>query len=648
MLFCAGEIIELKKHVFTRILSFILPYKKQFLIGSFFALLFSITNGITLYSVVPIFDTLSPGQGAYQIELKKNTAAGEKKEPGSLKERFIKIRNNAVNYINNLIKKIDKFTFLVYLFIFLFFIIIARIILELLSIYFIEYSGYGALRDLRQSLYRSLLQVPVSFFHRKKTGDLISKIIYNTGMISGVLSHQLRKFIINTFIVITHLGLLFYLNPALTTLALLALIITTVPIIFMGRAFRRYSKIEQEKVSELSSIIHETTDGIKIIKAFQMEDFQAKRFNKNAWKLFIKKVKKSLIDAARPHIIEIIASFFVVFLFIYGGTKILSGEYTTGEFLFFVLTFLFLMNPVKQIANMNNQVKQAEAAGVLLFEIIDTQREHELFGNKEPVHAIDARESPGKEIIIPNKEIRFDNLYFKYDSSKKNVLKDINFSVKAGTSTAIVGRSGVGKSTLMDLLARFYKPTQGRITIDNIDIASLPLRTVRNSIGIVTQDIFLFNGTIAENIAYGRKEISPDKITKAAKTANAHDFIMKMPEAYNSMIGEKGIMLSGGERQRIAIARAILRNPPILIFDEATSSLDTESERYVQNALEKLMINRTSFVIAHRLSTIIKADLIIVLEDSSIVEMGTHKELLNKKGIYRNLYDIQFNTKQDK
>lgn len=635
----------MNKTVFRRILVFILPYKKQFLIGSLFALLFSITNGITLYTIVPIFDTLSPGQGAYQIELKDKTGPAENYEPGSLKETFFRFRDSAVACINNQIKSIDKFTFLIYLFVFLFIIIIARIILKLLSIYYIEFSGYGALRDLRQTLYRSLLQVPVSFYHRKKTGDLISKIIYNTIMISGVLSHQLRKFIINIFIVITHLGLLMYLNPALTMLALSVLIIITVPIIFMGRAFRRYSKIEQEKVAELSSIIHETADGIKIIKAFRMEDFQVKRFNKHAWKLFIKKVKKSLIDTARPHIIEIISSFFVVFLFIYGGKKIISGEHTTGEFMFFVLTFLFLMNPVKQIANMNNQAKQAEAAGELLFEIIDTRREHELFDNKESVHADEDHRSLELDIIIPHKEIRFNNIYFHYDSSKRYILKDINFSVKAGTSTAIVGRSGAGKSTLVDLLARFYEPAKGSITIDGTDIAFVPLRTIRNSIGIVTQDIFLFNGTIAENIAYGRKEISPDKIIEAAKTANAHDFIMKTPEAYDSIIGERGTMLSGGERQRLAIARAILRNPPVLIFDEATSSLDTESERYVQNALERLMVNRTSFVIAHRLSTVINADLIIVLENAAIVEMGTHNELLKKNGIYRNLYDIQFNTK---
>jgi ATP-binding cassette, subfamily B, bacterial len=628
----------LKKSIFARILSYILPYKKKFIIGSLFAFLFSIANGLTLYSVVPIFDTLTPGQEKYQLKINEEEFNILKQQDlKSLKEKYISIKANLKLYVNRILIKIEKLNLLIYIFSLLLFLIIIRIILELSSVYYIGYAGYGAIRDIRESVYKSTIELPISFFHRRKTGDLISKIIYGSDLIAGALSNQLRKFVVNIFIVITHIGLLLYLNTKLTLMSFIALLIITIPIVFMGRIFRRYSKIEQEKISEISSIIHETIDGIKIIKVFRMEEFQISRFIKSAKTLFRKKFKKSMIESGRPHIIEIIASLFVVFLFIYGGTKTISGEHTKGEFIFFIFTFLFIMNPIKQIANMNNQIKQAEAAGAILFEIIDQKKENYLLTEN-----ILPDRSQKHNIIFPKDTISYNNISFKYPSSKKPVLKNISFTVKTGTTTAFVGASGAGKTTLLDLLPRFYESVEGSILIDQKDIKLIPLQKLRNSIGIVSQEVFLFNGTIAENIAYGEKEMALEDIIKSAKTANAHDFIMRMPDQYNSAIGEKGIMLSGGERQRIAIARSILRNPPILILDEATSSLDTVSERLVQEALDNLMRDRTSFVIAHRLSTIINADLIIVLENSSIVEMGKHEELLNQNGVYKNLYNIQF------
>ena len=634
----------MKKSIFIRIITFILPYKKEFIIGSLFAFLFSIANGLTLYTVVPIFDSLTPGQERYQIKLNAEEIQVLKKEVTSqFREKFILVKAKFKLFINEKINAVDKFKLLIFIFIFLFIIITFRIILELMSVYYIGYAGYGAIRDIRKTLYASTLELPISFFHRRKTGDLISKIIYSSDQIAGALSNQLRKFVINTFIVITHISFLLYLNLKLTLMSFIALLIITFPIVLMGRAFRKYSKIELEKISEISSIVNETIDGIKIIKSFQMENFQISKFIKNSRTLFLKKIKKSAIDFARPHVIEIITSFFVVFLFIYGGGKAIYGEYTKGEFLFFIFTFLFILNPIKQIANMNNQIKQAEAAGNVIFEIIDQEKE---FNNIIENKFIESTTNLLKinEIITPRKNISYCNISFKYPSAKKQILYNIDFNLEAGKTTAFVGKSGAGKTTLLDLLSRFYEPNEGSILIDGTDIRTFPIRAIRNSIGIVSQEVFLFNGTIAENIAYGNREISPEKITEAAKIANAHDFIIKIPDQYNSVIGEKGIMLSGGERQRIAIARSILRNPPILILDEATSSLDNESERIVQNALEKLLINRTSLVIAHRLSTIINANLIIVLDKSTIVEIGTHEDLIKKNGVYKNLYDIQFNV----
>jgi ABC-type multidrug transport system fused ATPase/permease subunit len=630
----------LKNSIFARIITFILPYKKQFILGCVFALLFSIANGLTLYSVVPIFDTLTPGQEKYQIKLSEDESEILiRQNINSIKDKYYFTKAKLKSYANGIFSQTEKLDLLIYIFSILLLLIIIRIVLELSSVFYIGYSGYGAIRDIRESVYRSTIELPISFFHRRKTGDLISKIIYGTDLIAGALSNQLRKFVVNIFIVFTHIGLLMYLNLQLTLMSFIALIIITVPIVFMGRIFRRYSRIEQEKISEISSIVHETVDGIKIIKIFRMEEFQISRFIKNARTLFIKKLKKSAIESGRPHIIEIIASLFVVFLLYYGGMKIISGEHTKGEFLFFILTFLFIMNPIKQIANMNNQIKQAEAAGEILFEIIDLKKE-----NYNSMKNTTFYRPENKDLIIPEFAVSYSNVSFKYPSAEKMTLKNISFTSKRGTTTAFVGASGAGKTTLLDLLPRFYETAEGIISIDGTDIRSYPLKKLRNTIGIVSQEVFLFNGTIAENIAYGEKDIPMETIINAAKSANAHDFIMNMPEQYNSEIGEKGIMLSGGERQRIAIARAILRNPPILILDEATSSLDTVSERLVQDALERLMQNRTSFVIAHRLSTIKKSNLIIVLENTEIAETGNHEELLNKNGIYKNLYNIQFKT----
>ncbi len=619
--------------LFTRILKYILPYKRQFIIGSAFALAFSIANGATLYSVVPIFDTLSPGTEKYSIKLSNN------EEQALLAGKNVQITEKALYYkaalksrINNLVRDIPKIDFLTYVCIALFLIICTRILFDMLSVYYMGIAGYGAIRDMRRDLYQSILNLPMGFFHTQKTGGLISKIIYNTDLISGSLSNQLRKAMVNIFIIITHILFLLYINYELTLLSFIVLLLITIPIIVTGRSFRKYTKIEQEKIAEISTIINETIEGIRIIKSYQIENLQVRQFTAQARKLFEKVIKKAMIDIARPHIVEIISSLFLAFLFVYGGGKVLSGEYSKGQFLFFVFTFLFLMNPIKQIANMNNQIKQAEAAGEGIFEIIDREKEYD---NTAP-----GRDTAGT--IIPKKHIKFENISFTYPGSGKYALKDINLTAGAGKTTAIVGKSGAGKTTLLDLVPRFIKPSEGKIYIDERDIASIPLNTVRNSIGIVTQEVFLFNGTIADNISYGKDDIPLEKIIDAAKAANAHAFISRLPDGYSTAVGERGIMLSGGERQRVAIARAILRNPPILILDEATSSLDTESERLVQAALGRLMAERTCLVIAHRLTTIINADLILVLEDGKIAEAGTHDELLLKDGIYKKLYDIQF------
>ncbi|MDY6934336.1 MAG: ABC transporter ATP-binding protein [Spirochaetota bacterium] len=631
--------VEVKKRTFIRIIQYLFPYRKHFLIGSIFAFAFSIANGLTLTSVIPIFDTLSPGEGLYQLELHKNEIEILKeKSLHDIKQKLIFYRARLKITLNNLFKKTSKFTFLIYSCIALLSVIFLRMTFKLLAVYYIGHAANGALRDIRKHLYHSILNLPLSVLHKRKTGELISKIIYDTDLISGTLSNQLRKFIVNIFIVITHIILLLYMDTELTSMAFVVLFVITIPIIIMGRAFKRYSKIEQKRMSDISSIVLETIEGIRIIKSYQMEGLQINRFVKLVKTLFNKKIKKSMIDISRPQIIEIISSIFLVFLLIYGGEKITAGVYTKGELLFFIFTFLYIMNPIKQIANMNNQVKQAESAGERIFELVDHEKENDY--NIFNINNIDP--TPDDNTIIPRKGIKFEKMYFKYPSANEYILEDISLSIGIGKTVALVGRSGAGKTTLVDLIPRFIEPSHGTIYIDDIDIKTISLASLRRSIGVVSQEIFLFNGTISENIAYGRDNIPMERIVEASKIANAHDFIIGMPDRYNTVVGERGIMVSGGERQRIAIARTLLRNPPILILDEATSSLDAESERLVQSSLYNLMKSRTTFVIAHRLSTIIKSDLIIVIENKRIAESGTHIELLKREGIYTKLYRQQF------
>ncbi|MDY6967509.1 MAG: ABC transporter ATP-binding protein [Spirochaetota bacterium] len=632
----------MESRIFIRILKFLLPYKGFFLLGTLFAFLFSIANCISLSILVPIFDTLSPGENVYQIQLSKHEKEFLSKEaPVTFNDKFVFYRAQIKVKLNSIVHNVDKFTFLIYICIGLLAIIIMRMLFKLLSVYYVGFSANGAIRDIRQLMYQSILNLPVTYFHRQKTGGLISKIIYDIDLISGILSNQLRKFIVNIFIMITHIALLLYINLELTLMAFVVLIIITIPILSMGRMFKRYSRIEQEKMAEISSMTLETIEGIRIIKTYQMENFQINRFLKSLKILLVKKIKKAMIDISRPQIIEIISSLFLVFLFIFGGRMILSGEYTKGEFMFYVFTFLYLMNPIKQIANMNNQVKQAESAGERAFELVDHEKEVEnnCYKNFNIISCdVDSRLHEHKELIAPKTNIRFENISFKYPFNDEYVLKDINFTIGAGKSLAIVGRSGAGKTTLVDLLPRFLEVTEGAIYIDDVDIKTIPLTRLRRSIGVVSQEIFLFNGTVSENIAYGKGDVSFESIVQAARIANADEFIIRMPDGYNTEVGDRGIMVSGGERQRISIARSILRNPPILILDEATSSLDAESEGLVQGALFNLMSSRTSFVIAHRLSTIKNSDLIIVIDSNSIVEMGTHDELISIDGLYRALY----------
>jgi len=402
-------------------------------------------------------------------------------------------------------------------------------------------------------------------------------------------------------------------------------------ILWIGLKIRKQSSVVQAKIADITSVLQETISGVKIVKAFGMENFENRKFEKETasfLKLILRIVR--IRNAASP-ITELISVLVGVIIIYYGGSLVLQQDMiSASQFMGFLIAIFQMMSPIKELSTVNSRMQEASAAADRIFEILET----------EPY----IKNLPdAKELRKFSDSIIFENIYFKFEDSDDLILDNISFPVRKGNIIALVGPSGGGKSTLVDLIPRFYDPTQGSILIDGNNIRDITIESLRSKMGIVTQETFLFNSSVKENIAYGLTDFPMDKIIEAAKTANAHDFIMEMNNGYDSVIGERGIKLSGGQRQRLTIARALLKNPDIMIFDEATSALDNESEILVQQAIERLMQNRTTFVIAHRLSTIRNATSILVLDKGKIIQAGTHEELIRlEKGLYKKLYEMQF------
>ncbi|HID94734.1 MAG TPA: ABC transporter ATP-binding protein, partial [Candidatus Latescibacteria bacterium] len=397
----------------------------------------------------------------------------------------------------------------------------------------------------------------------------------------------------------------------------------------IGLKLRKYSARSQERMAEVTSVLQETIFGIRVVKAFAMERFELRRFRKGTRNYFRTVLKRIRVGRLASPLTELLATAVGLVVLVYGGNQVLKGDLLSPEeFIIFLIALFSMISPLKNLGQANARIQEGLAAGERIFEVLDTRPS--------------ITDSPDAVTIDKVREgIRFIDLSFRYDTGDV-VLDHINLDIKVGEVVAIVGPTGSGKSTLVDLIPRFYDPWRGRVEIDGIDIRKIKLGSLRRLLGIVTQETILFNDTVRNNIAYGSPEIPEEKVIRAARAANAHDFISRLPQGYDTLIGERGVRLSGGERQRIAIARAILKDPPILIFDEATSALDTESEMLVQEAIERLMKGRTSLVIAHRLSTVQNASRIIVLDHGRIIQEGRHQELLNQPGLYRTLYRRQF------
>jgi subfamily B ATP-binding cassette protein MsbA len=494
--------------------------------------------------------------------------------------------------------------------------------------YLLEKVGQSVIRDLRNKLYIHIQTLPLSFFSKKPTGELISRVISDVTLIQGAVSNVLVGILKDTCQVLFLIGVIFYQDWRMASISMISLPLVIYPIVNFGRRHRRLSRSNQQTTAEVSNILYETITGNRIVKAFCMEKYEIGRFAETLDKLFAIIMRNTRVGAISHPLMEFLGGVGISLVVWYGGSQVLAGKSTPGTFFSFLTALIMIYEPIKGISKINNALQQGIAAAERVFDVLDV--------DSEVVEKVDALKlDPVRD------KIEFRNVSFRYDSQTV-VLKDINLQVKTGEVLALVGSSGGGKSTLVNLLPRFYDVSEGSLTIDNTDIRDVTLKSLRSQIGIVTQQTILFNDTIRNNIAYGSPGATFDQIRTAARAAHALNFIQQLPNGFDTVIGESGARLSGGERQRISIARAILKNAPILILDEATSSLDTESEREVQQAIENLVQSRTTFVIAHRLSTIRNAHRIIVIQDGRIVEEGTHETLLPLGGVYKMLYDMQF------
>jgi subfamily B ATP-binding cassette protein MsbA len=489
--------------------------------------------------------------------------------------------------------------------------------------------GQKIITRLRYELYEHINSMSMSFFERIPSAVLMARITNDVKNLSSVSSKVIADLARETTTLIALLVVIFWRDYKLASISIFVLPLSAIPMIKIGQKLKKLSRKRQEKIAQINNLLQETFVGTKIVKAFCMEDAENAKFgrmNRQLYRLIMKSVRA---DEITSPLIEFLGSACLAVIIWYGGYQVIVGNTTPGTFFSFIAALFLMYKPIRKFSKMNNTVQDAMASAERVFSILDTPqdiKDHE-----------DATELPGLK-----KKIEFKNLNFQYNEKDGLVLQDINADITKGEMVALVGMSGAGKSTLANLIPRFYDATSGTILIDGTDIRKYTVASLRKNIGIVTQESILFNDSIRYNIAYGRADCSEDEIVQAANDAYAHDFITQLPQDYDSIIGERGFRLSGGQRQRIAIARALLKNPDILILDEATSDLDTESEYYVQKALENLMKTRTTLVIAHRLSTVINADKILVFDDGRLVDMGHHEELIKRDGIYKVLFERQF------
>ncbi len=598
---------------YIRFLKFLRPHIWVLLGALICMIISSAFNGISLSMIIPLVDNILTG-GKILI------SSGIK-----IPQFLLKM----IDIINSLPK--DKL--LNRMIIFLIFIFSIKEVFTFFQTFYMNELGQRVLRDVRSKIYKKILELSHDFYSKAHTGELVSRITYDAGVIVNSITEGLTDLLLQPiqlviyFIVFLGVKTYFGISWKLTIVTLGLFPLVAIPVIQIGRRLRKLSRSTQEEMAEVNSVLFETIAGFSVIKAFLMESHLFKRFqlhNTRFYKIWMKSIKR--MTGINP-ITELAGVMSMAIVLWFGGQEVVKGILSPGAFIAFVASLLALIKPFKRLSRLYGINLQAQAAIMRVFNILDRST-----SITDRVGTVELKKF--------NSDIRFEGVHFGYNG--REVLKGIDLRVSNGEIIAIVGTSGVGKTTLVNLIPRFYDVTKGSIKIDGIDIRDISLKSLREKIGLVSQETILFNDTVVSNISFGKENVDLETVTRAARIANAHDFIIRLPKGYDTVIGERGFNLSGGERQRIAIARAVFKDPPILIFDEATSQLDTESERLIQDAIDRLVKNRTTFVIAHRLSTIAKADRIIVLDDGRIAEEGTHSELMQKGGLYKKLYELQF------
>lgn len=600
-----GKISNLKMNTYFRLLRFLRPHTGILAVAVLCMAVSTIFDGVSLGMIVPLADRVLTNKGVY------------------ISGRIPDFLSGIINRIN-LTPPSDMLSLIVIFIIATFFL---KGIFSFFQSYLMNSVSNRVVMDIRNAIFKKITELSLDYFTTGKTGTIVSRITHDAGIVQNSISEGMADLFYQVFQIFLFGTVAFFIHWKLALISLILLPFIVLPIIKIGRVLRKISTMTQVKMADINSTLFETISGIGIIKAFCMEQSRTRQFNQQSWDYYrfnMKSIKRTVLLGPLTEFIGALGGIFVLW---YGGREVINGTLSFGIFIFFLGALLSLTRPFKRLSRIHSINQQALAAAVRIFELLDVKPR--------------VVEEPLAPLLSPiQKGITFENVHFGYD--RQSVLTDINLNVYKGEVVAIVGQSGVGKTTLVNLIPRFYDPTQGHILIDGSDIRKVSLKSLREQIGLVTQETVLFHDTVMANIAFGRDNASFDEIVNAAKLANAHQFIVNFADGYNTVIGERGMRLSGGERQRLAIARAIVKNPPILILDEATSQLDSESERLVTEAIEKLMQGRTVFLIAHRLSTIIHAGRIIVLEKGRIIEDGSHSDLIARSGVYRQLYEYQF------
>lgn len=485
-------------------------------------------------------------------------------------------------------------------------------------------------KEIRDRLYIHIQTLSLGYFNRQHSGTITSIVMNDVEQLQIALAVVFQRLFVEPINILTFVALLFIISWKLALIAIIIIPLAGIAIFSIGRSIRRKSRRTQAKIAEIMQILTETVTSIRIVKAFVNEKEEVKNFtreSKHYFKLLLKRARLDLIAGPTTETFGVIIG---VVLLWYGGMEVLAQKGVSAEdFIRFILILFSILGPIKQLSNVNLKIQIGAASAERIFGLLDTPPE--IVEDPDPV-----------ELDVFNNAIEFDQIHFEYSDADERVLDGVSFTIKKGEIVALVGPSGSGKSTIADLIPRFFDVSKGALRIDGKNVRKISFSSLRGSMGIVTQEVILFNDTIRKNIAYGQSDVTEEAIQKAAEAANALEFIKQTPDGFDTLIGERGVNLSGGQKQRLAIARALLKNPPILILDEATSALDTESEKMVQKAIEVLMKDRTALVIAHRLSTVQNADKIVVLDKGKILEVGSHNELYEKGGLYRRLYDIQF------